>query len=155
MVIIGFDPGSIAFGVGIVGMQNKNISYIHAETIRLTATAFYMRMQTLCAVLTQLINQYAPETAALEEGFLGKNTHSMSILAMVRGVVMGQLIERHIPLACYAPREIKKSLTGYGQASKEQVQKMVLTLLKIGKNAMTTDASDALAVAYCHALMQK
>jgi len=86
----------------------------------------------------------------MEEGFLGKNIRSMSLLSMVRGVAMAALLNRRLTLSLYAPRQVKLALTGYGNADKEQVAKMAALVLNIKGRKLGLDESDALAVAYCH-----
>jgi len=90
------------------------------------------------------------DQAAMEEGFLGKNIRSMSLLSTVRGVAMAALLERRLPLRLYAPRQVKLALTGYGNADKEQVAKMAAMVLDVKGRKLGLDESDALAVAYCH-----
>ncbi len=151
MVIIGFDPGSIRFGVGILKTENSRITYIHSEVINLTEGDFYRKMKTLWQRLETLYEQFPIDAAAIEEGFLGKNVKSMNVLSKVRGVVLASLMVRDIPLQSYSPREIKMALTGSGGADKSQVAKMVKILLNLNKK-MSADESDALAVTYCHSL---
>jgi crossover junction endodeoxyribonuclease RuvC len=93
--------------------------------------------------------------AAIEEGFVGKNIRSADTLAKIRGIVTGFCISRNIEIINYSPREIKKALTGNGNASKEQVADMLKRLLSINTGELKDDETDALAVAYCHALYLK
>jgi len=155
MVIMGFDPGSIRFGVAVLKKENSTISYIYSEVIKLPDADFNLRMKTLWHRLIELYDQFKPEAAAVEEGFLGKNVKSMNILAKVRGVVLASLIQRDLELTSYSPRLIKQALTGSGSATKQQVAKMVSTLLNIKSKTTGTDESDAMAVAYTHLLHLK
>lgn len=150
MLILGLDPGSLSFGVGIVRQEKRRFSYVHSETIRLRDRDFIERMGELLQRLDRLAAAYAIDQAAMEEGFLGKNVRSMSLLATVRGVAMAALLQRQLPLRLYAPRQVKLALTGYGNADKEQVAKMATLLLGVPKGKLGLDESDALAVAYCH-----
>lgn len=152
MLVIGFDPGSISFGIGILKKESNKISYIHSEEIKLKEKEFNRKMKTLWQRLEDLYNRFPIDSAAIEEGFLGKNVRSMNILAKVRGVVLGSSIAAGIELNYYSPREIKLALTGTGGALKPQVAKMVNTLLNIKDKKQGNDESDALAVAYCHLL---
>ena len=152
MLVIGFDPGSISFGIGILKKENNKISYIYSEEIKLKEKDFNRKMKTLWQRLKDLYRQFPIDSAAIEEGFLGKNVKSMNILAKVRGVVLGSLIAAGIESNYYSPREIKLALTGSGGALKPQVAKMVKTLLNIKEKKLGSDESDALAVAYCHLL---
>ncbi|HSQ34753.1 MAG TPA: crossover junction endodeoxyribonuclease RuvC [Candidatus Binatia bacterium] len=150
MLILGLDPGSLRFGVGIVEKDKRRFAYVHSETIRLKDRDFVERMQVLWERLDELIAAFPVEHAAMEEGFLGKNIRSMSLLSTVRGVAMAALLKRRLPLRFYAPRQVKLALTGYGNADKEQVAKMTALVLDLKGRKLGFDESDALAVAYCH-----
>lgn len=152
MIAIGFDPGSIRFGVGVLKKENDKISFVHAEVIRLDKGTFNEKMKILWFRLQELYREYAITEAAIEDGFLGKNVKTMDMLSRVRGLVLGSAIASGIGLTSYAPREVKLSLAGTGTASKEQVSKMVKTLLHLQGRLLDFDASDACAVAYCHLL---
>ena len=155
MVVIGFDPGSISFGVGILKKEAKKVSYLHSEEIKLKEKDFYAKMRCLINRLDFLYDSFPVDRATIEEGFLGKNVKSMNLLAMVRGVVLGSLIRRNIDLVSYSPRQVKLALTGSGSALKSQVNKMLKMLLDINDKKLGNDESDALAVAYCHILSLK
>jgi crossover junction endodeoxyribonuclease RuvC len=150
MLILGLDPGSLRFGVGIVEKEKRRFAYVHSETIQLRDRDFIARMQELWQRLGKLLVAFPVEQAAMEEGFLGKNIRSMSLLSTVRGVALGALLERRLTLSLYAPRQVKQALTGYGNADKEQVAKMAALVLGIKGRKLGLDESDALAVAYCH-----
>ena len=150
MLILGLDPGSLCFGIGIVRKDKGRFTHVHSETIKLKDKDFVLRMQELWDRLERLTAAFPVDQAAMEEGFLGKNVRSMSLLSMVRGVAMAALLNRRLPLSLYAPRQVKLALTGYGNADKEQVAKMAALVLNIKGRQLATDESDALAVAYCH-----
>ena len=152
MLVVGFDPGSICFGIGILKKENHKISYISSHQLKFKETEFNRKMKTLWLHLQDLYRQFPLDSAAIEEGFLGKNVRSMNVLAKVRGVVLGSLIAAGIDLYYYSPREIKLALTGSGSAVKTQVARMIQTLLHIKEKKLGSDESDALAVAYCHCL---
>jgi crossover junction endodeoxyribonuclease RuvC len=155
MLILGLDPGSLSFGIGIVKREKGRFAYVHSETIRLKERDFLARMQELWDRLEELGASFAVDQAAMEEGFLGKNVRSMSQLSMVRGLAMAALLKRRLPLRFYAPRQVKLALTGYGNADKEQVAKMAALVLNIRGRKLGLDESDALAVAYCHGVNVK
>jgi crossover junction endodeoxyribonuclease RuvC len=155
MVVIGFDPGSISFGVGILRKENNVISYVYSEEIKLKEKDFYLKMKTLWQRLEDLYNRFPISGAAIEEGFMGKNVKSMNVLAKVRGVVLSSLLVRDIELKSYSPREVKVAVTGNGGADKSQVGRMVKILLNLKEKALGADESDALATAYCHASILK
>ena len=137
MVVIGLDPGSVTFGVGILKNEKNRISYIHSEEIRLKEKDFYLKMKSLWKRLAIIYTSFPINEA---------------ILSKVRGVVMGSLIVRDVDLTSYSPGEVKLALTGNGNALKSQVKKMIKTLLNLNHLELGDDESDALAVAYCHIL---
>lgn len=155
MLVMGFDPGSISFGIGILKKEQNRMVYLHSEQITLQDEDFNAKMKRLWQRLNTLYEEFPIHTAAIEEGFLGKNVQSMNTLAKVRGVVLASLIHRNIELFNYSPRQIKQALTGNGNATKAQVAIMIQTLLNKKTQKMGADESDALAVAYCHALWYK
>ena len=155
MVVIGFDPGSICFGLGILKKEKGKIQHIHSEQIRLTEKQFNKRMMTLWKKLEHIFSSFSIDEAAIEEGFLGKNIGSMDVLTKVRGVVLGFLIHRRLELVSYSPRQVKLAVTGSGNALKSQVKRTMEILLNIKDKKLGSDESDALAVAYCHLLSVK
>lgn len=155
MLILGMDPGSLSFGIGLVKKEQNHFAYVHSEVIKLKEKDFVGRMQTLWARLDQVTTQFLIDEAAMEEGFLGKNIRSMSLLSMVRGVALASLLQCSVPLSFYSPREVKLALTGYGNADKTQLSKMAAMVLGIKDNKLGLDESDALAVAYCHGVNRR
>lgn len=155
MIVIGFDPGSLSFGAGILRKENNIISYVYSEEIKLKEEDFYLKMKTLWQRLEELYSRFPITAAAIEEGFMGKNVKSMNILAKVRGVVLASLLARGIELKSYSPREVKAAVTGSGGADKSQVGRMVKILLNLKNKTLGADESDALATAYCLALNLK
>ncbi|MBN2399774.1 MAG: crossover junction endodeoxyribonuclease RuvC [Candidatus Aminicenantes bacterium] len=155
MLILGMDPGSLSFGIGLLKKDRNQFAYLYSEVIKLKEKDFVNRMQTLWTRLNQLTERFAIDEAAMEEGFLGKNIRSMSLLSMVRGVAMAALLQRGVPLRLYSPREVKLALTGYGNAEKSQLAKMAALVLDIRDKKLGLDESDALAVAYCHGVQRR
>jgi crossover junction endodeoxyribonuclease RuvC len=150
MVVIGFDPGSLRFGVGIIEKASNRMNVLYSETIRLKGDDFSTRMAALWNRLGQIHDSFTIDFAAFEEGFLGKNVRSLTLISKTVGLVMGFLISRGIGMRSYSPREVKVAVTGNGNASKHQVNRMVKILLNLKGERLATDESDALAVAYCH-----
>jgi len=155
MLILGMDPGSLSFGIGLVKKERNQFAYLHSEVITLKEKDFVSRMRTLWAGLNQVTARFAIDEAAMEEGFLGKNIRSMSLLSMVRGVALAALLQSGVPLSFYSPREVKLALTGYGNAEKTQVAKMASLVLGVRDKKIGLDESDALAVAYCHGVQRR
>jgi crossover junction endodeoxyribonuclease RuvC len=155
MLILGMDPGSLSFGIGLVNKERSRFAYLHSEVIKLKDKDFIDRMQVLWSRLNQLTARFAIDQAAMEEGFLGKNIRSMSLLSMVRGVALAALLQRGVPISLYSPREVKLALTGYGNSEKTQVAKMAALILGVRDKKLGLDESDALAVAYCHGVQRR
>lgn len=150
MRVLGIDPGSITAGFGIIDSEGNRIT--HVENGGLFAKAKDPLSKRLFAIYTQfkeLLSKFRPDEVALEEVFLAQNVKTAIHLGHARGIVLMALAEVDIPYFEYSTTQIKKSVVGFGNASKEQVQTMTRHLLKLPGIAMT-DASDALAAAICH-----
>jgi crossover junction endodeoxyribonuclease RuvC len=154
MTILGIDPGTRITGVGIleiVQSSKKEIRVLFSEAILLNPDdTMPLRLKNIFETLTSLIKKYKPNEIAIETMFYGKNAQSAMKLGHARGVAMLSAVLNNIPVAEYSPREVKKSVVGYGNASKEQVQAMVKRLLKLKSTPRHYDVTDALAVALCH-----
>ncbi|RPH96570.1 MAG: crossover junction endodeoxyribonuclease RuvC [Calditrichaeota bacterium] len=153
MTILGIDPGSNSTGYGIITSDQTNgFSCIEYGVIRAQEKAEpWQRLKKIYDEILQLCHRFLPDQVALEDIFYGHNIQSALKLGQARGVAIIAAINAGAEIAAYSPREVKLALTGYGAASKEQVQKMVRELLRMGEPATPLDASDALAVALCHA----
>lgn len=151
MIVLGIDPGTKTAGFGIVEVEGRTERALDYGSIDLPeAMDHTLRLQTIYQRIIELVDQYHPDEAAVEVPFLGQNVQSMRKLVRVEATVMLAAMHRQIPIGQYAPAEVKKSVTGNGRAGKEQVAFMVQALLKTGTDR-GLDASDALAVALCHA----
>lgn len=148
--ILGIDPGSRVTGYGLIEYKDNRISHIDCGgIIPPTKLPLEKRLQFIFEHTKNLITDGKPDFAAVEDLFVAKNAKSSLMLGHVRGVVLLALTELNVPYSPYTPKEVKKAITGNGNASKEQVQYMVRQLLKL-KEAPFEDASDALAIAICH-----
>ena len=110
----------------------------------------YLKLKTIFERTTQLIDTYLPDELAIEAPFFGKNVQSMLKLGRAQGVAMAAGLARQIPITEYEPKKVKMAITGNGNASKEQVAKMLQQLLKFPEIPKNLDATDGLAVAVCH-----
>lgn len=155
MIIAGFDPGSNVFGIGIVEKVGSKLKYIMSEELKFPKTDFNDKMGILIEKLSGIFEEIDIFETAIEDGFLGKNVSSMNTLSKVRGVVLATALNNKKELKFYSPREIKTSVTGNGNADKEQVKRGVQMLLGIKNLKIGYDESDALAVALCHSLMKR
>lgn len=156
MRIIGIDPGSIICGYGVVEKSGKDfvlIEYGVVEAAKRHAD-LPQRLETIFTRLSSVIERTLPDQCALENVFYAKNAQSLAKLSHARGVAMLAMVLRQIPTHEYSPKEVKRAVTGNGNASKEQVQFMVRTMLGIQETPEFFDATDALASAICHALKQ-
>lgn len=148
--IIGIDPGSRIAGYGLIEINNNQIQHIDCGGIHIpTSIPLEERLLFLHEKLIEIIEEFRPCFASIEDVFFAKNAKSALMLGHVRGVILLSLAQFKIPCHSYPPREIKKAITGYGAATKEQVQYMVKQILKLKEKAFE-DASDALATAICH-----
>lgn len=151
MKILGIDPGLRHTGWGIVSFHQGRLSHIAHGTISPKAKLdMAERLLVIQESLYRVIQEFAPEHAAIEEIFVNKNPASTLKLGMARGVAFVVPAKQNIPVTEYATNLVKKSLVGTGHASKEQIKMMVGTLLP-GIQIESEDAADALAVSICHA----
>ena len=153
---MGIDPGTNISGYGIIGIRKNEIQLISMGIFDLRKEINHaMKLQSIFDQCCKLIETYKPDEFAIEAPFYGKNPQSMLKLGRAQGVSMAAALNRNIPVFEYAPKRIKQSVTGSGNASKEQVAGMVKTLLKLETNHSKLDATDAVAIALCHHFMYK
>ena len=149
--VIGFDPGLRVTGWGIVDARSGRLSHVaNGELKPDPAAAIADRLAELFAGLTEVIGEFAPDMAAVEEVFVHRSASAALKLGMARGTALVVSANAGLPVVEYAPRSVKKALVGAGAADKAQVQYMVRLLLP-GCNPAGADAADALAVAIAHA----
>ena len=150
-IILGLDPGTNIMGYGMITIKSGKINLLQFGVIHLgKVDSHELRLKKIFDRVLSLIDEYHPDEVALEAPFFGKNIQSMLKLGRAQGVAMSAALYREIPIVEYAPKKIKQSVTGNGNASKEQVAKMLMTLLSIKEAPKLLDATDALAVALCH-----
>ena len=151
-IILGIDPGTSIMGYGIILIKQKELKLIQYGVIHLNKYKDHnIKLSKIFERTTQLIEEYMPDEMAIEAPFYGKNIQSMLKLGRAQGVAIAAAIARQIPICEYLPKKVKQSVTGNGNASKEQVSAMLLKLLNFKKEAPELlDATDALGVAVCH-----
>ena len=150
-IILGVDPGTQIAGYGIISVRAGVMRLIEHGVVKLTSYSTYqLKLQKLYDTILRLIDEHHPDEMAIEDPFFGKNVQAMLKLGRAQGVVMAAALSRNIPIVEYAPRRIKQSVTGNGNASKDQVSHMVGHLLKEDLDPKYFDATDALAIAVCH-----
>ena len=146
-IIIGIDPGSQRTGYGVIRQEGNRHIYLASGHLNLKSFPTCERLRQIFYGLQEIITQYQPNEAAIEEIFMHDNPNSALKLGQARGAA---IVALNMPIAEYSARVVKKSVVGTGAANKEQVQFMVQRLLNISQS-LQADAADALAVALCHA----
>ncbi len=152
-IILGIDPGTTVMGYGILQVLDNKPSLIAMGVLELNKYEdHYLRLRRIFERVIGLIDEYLPDELAIEAPFFGKNVQSMLKLGRAQGVAMAAALSRDIPIFEYAPLKIKMSITGNGNAAKEQVADMLKRYLKIPEENMLPqlDATDGLAAALCH-----
>lgn len=150
-IILGLDPGTGVMGYGVILVERAGVKVLQLGVIHLDKfDSHELRLKKIFDRVISLIDEFHPDHVALEAPFYGKNVQSMLKLGRAQGVAMSAALSRQIPIVEYAPRKVKQSVTGNGNASKEQVAKMLMTLLNFKEIPKLLDATDALAVAMCH-----
>lgn len=150
-IILGIDPGTNVMGYGLILVKGNAYEVIQFGVIHLKKYVGHeLKLKKIFDRVTQLIDEYHPDSVALEAPFYGENIQSMLKLGRAQGVAMAAALSREIPISEYSPKKVKLSVTGNGNASKEQVADMIKTLLALKEVPKLLDATDALAVAVCH-----
>ncbi len=151
--ILGMDTALRKTGWGIIDVNGKRVTAVDCGVVLNPPTASVTDcLRHLNNAIKGLIERYSPDACAIEGGFYCKNARTAIILGTARGAVLGVLAEAHLDTFEYAPRQAKQSVTGRGNASKEQVAAMVANILKIKTDNLADDSTDALALALCHAI---
>jgi crossover junction endodeoxyribonuclease RuvC len=151
MIILGVDPGTLITGFGVIEVERGKYSVLTYNVVKNSGNdSMPIRLKRIYDRLCEIINNYHPDEFAIETAFYGKNAQSALKIGHARGVSILAAVNYEIPTTEYSPREVKKAVTGNGAASKQQVQFMVQTHLKLRETPKYFDVSDALAVALCH-----
>lgn len=150
-IILGLDPGTNVMGYGIISIKNTVAELMQFGVIHLSKYEGHeLKLRKIFERVTHIIEEYHPDEVALEAPFFGKNVQSMLKLGRAQGVAMAAALARDLPITEYSPKKVKQSVTGNGNASKEQVAAMLITIFKFKEIPKLLDATDALAVALCH-----
>ncbi len=151
IIILGIDPGTNIMGYGLIHNKDNNIKFITMDVLKLNKfNTQALKLKKIFESTLNIIDKYKPDELAIEAPFFGKNVQSMLKLGRAQGVAMAAALYKDIPIFEYSPRKIKQSITGNGNASKQQVAKMLYNLLIIKEVPEYLDSTDALAVAVCH-----
>lgn len=151
--ILGIDPGTAIVGWGVVSydthtMATRSIAYGHITTA--TQAPMAQRLADIARDINTVITRYAPAEAAIEELFYFKNAKTVITVAQARGVLLHACTTRNLSIAEYTPLQVKNALTGYGRATKKQMQTTVTHMLQLPQIPRPDDTADALAIALCH-----
>ena len=150
-IILGIDPGTNIMGYGLISIHSKQINLIALGVVHLSGLdGQALKLKHIFEKTLSLIDHYHPDDLAIESPFFGKNIQSMLKLGRAQGVAMAAALYRTIPIFEYSPKKIKQSITGNGNASKEQVAAMLKTILNYDETPQYLDATDGLAAAVCH-----
>ena len=149
-IILGIDPGSRVTGFGVIEKKGSHSIYVDSGFITLGDKSMNDRLQEIFADIQSVVKTYQPESAGIEQVFMHQNPGAALKLGQARGAAIVAMTSCGVPVSEYSARQVKQAVVGYGAANKTQVQQMVCTLLNL-KEKPQLDASDALAIALCHA----
>lgn len=150
-IILGIDPGTVVMGYGIIHVKGSNMRMINYGILKLNKLETQPdKLKLIFECVDRLIKEYKPDEMAIEAPFFGKNVQSMLKLGRAQGVAIAAALNLNLPIEEYSPKKIKQSITGSGNASKEQVAQMLMRLLDIKEMPKYLDATDGLAAAVCH-----
>lgn len=155
-IILGIDPGTLIMGYSIIRVQAGAIHLMQIDVLKLSSKQDnYQRLQCIHQKVSELLQQYRPDEFAIEAPFFGKNVQSMLKLGRAQGVAIAAAINSGVPVTEYSPKKVKQSITGNGNAGKEQIFKMLQNIVTLPDKPQYLDATDALAVAVCHHFQDK
>ena len=151
-IILGIDPGTLMMGYGIIEVHGNSIIHVkEMNVLKLSGKKDnHERLQLIHKKILCLIEEHQPNEFAIEAPFFGKNVQSMLKLGRAQGVAIAAAMSSNLSVTEYSPKKVKQSITGNGNADKEQVWKMLQRILLIDERPKHYDATDALAVAICH-----
>jgi crossover junction endodeoxyribonuclease RuvC len=152
VIVLGIDPGLANTGYGVVERRGRRLVALDGGVIQTRAgVAHERRLADVHAAIEALLQEHQPEAVALEELYFGQNVRTAFAVGQARGVVMLAAGQRDVPCHSYTPQKVKGAVCGNGRAEKDQVARMVMTLLGLAEIPRPDHAADALAVAICHA----
>lgn len=150
-IILGIDPGTVVMGYGIIRVTGQQLSLLEMGTLKLrTGLDSYEKLERIYETTARLIAHHRPGCFAIEAPFFGKNVQSMLKLGRAQGVAIAAAIKAGLPVREYSPKKVKQAVTGNGNASKEQISRMLERILGFTETPASYDATDAVAVAVCH-----
>lgn len=155
-VVLGIDPGTRITGYGLVSLKGTALTYVHSGTIVMDEDApLSVRLNVIFETLSHLVQTYHPTDLAVESVFYSKNVQSVVTLSHARAIALLVAARFQLTTGEYSPLEVKRAVAGYGNATKQQLSKMVERLFPSFKNQTSFDQTDALAIAVCHSQVAK
>lgn len=156
MIIFGVDPGTARIGWAVIEKKGNTIVPIAYDCI-LTSPSLppEERLLTIFQKLTQLISLYKPQFLSVEELFFATNAKTAIAVGQARGIILLAGAQAHVPVVSYTPLVVKQTITGFGQADKRQVQRMIVSTMRLTDKPKLDDTADALAIALTHAYSVK
>ena len=150
-IILGIDPGTTIMGFGLIKVEKNQMHFLQLNELQLSKYSdHYVKLKLIYDRTIELIETFHPDEIAIEAPFFGKNVQSMLKLGRAQELAMAAGLSRDIPITEYSPKKIKMAITGNGNASKEQVAKMLQSLLRFKELPKNLDSTDGLAAAVCH-----
>ncbi|MBI4709318.1 MAG: crossover junction endodeoxyribonuclease RuvC [Candidatus Portnoybacteria bacterium] len=150
MIVLGIDPGTASMGYGIIDVKKSELKLVSFGCINTTKdTPTPDRLKILYKKISELIKKCRPDILSIEQIFFFKNSKTVISVAQARGIAILAAANSGLPVQEYTPLQVKQAVVGYGLAQKQQVQKMVKTILKLKEIPQPDDAADALAIAIC------
>jgi crossover junction endodeoxyribonuclease RuvC len=154
VIILGIDPGSCTTGYGLIQKDGSLLNYLDSGCIKVAKIDFSQRLEKIFTGLQVVLQQHAPDEAAVEQVFMHINPTAALKLGQARGAALVAAALAKLTVCEYSARQVKQSVVGYGAANKQQVQHMVRVLLNLDRTP-PADAADALAIAICHAQVRQ
>ena len=151
MRILGIDPGIAIVGYGVVDKEGNRYKTVAYDAVTTKAhTPLEDRLERVYNGVCEIIKEYKPDAMSIEELFFNNNAKTALTVGQARGVIILAAVQNHIPVYEYTPLQVKQALTGYGRASKTQIQQMMKSMLGLTEVPKPDDVADALAIAVCH-----
>ena len=150
MRILGIDPGLRVTGFGVIDKTGQTLTYVTSGVIKTADADLPSRLNTIFEGISTLVRQHSPDQSSIEKVFVNVNPQSTLLLGQARGAAICGLVANGVPVAEYTALQLKQAVVGYGRATKEQMQQMVVRLLGLS-GVPSSDAADALGMAICHA----
>jgi crossover junction endodeoxyribonuclease RuvC len=155
-IILGVDPGTVIMGYGLLAVRPNGMEILKMDAVKLNGRRdMFERLSMIHETISGIIGAYHPHELAIEAPFFGKNVQSMLKLGRAQGIAIAVAMQHGMPVTEYSPKKVKQSITGNGNAAKEQVWEMLQRWLPVTDTLRYFDASDAIAVALCHHFHQQ